>query len=571
MLVSRAVKSLSFAALTCAVVTILGACDTAPPHDLADLVILGADLRTMDASSAQATALAVKGGRIVYVGDDTEAAKWIGPASKVLRADGHTVLPGLIDSHIHVAEGALARGGCSLADEQLSIAVAAQRIRDCFAKEHESTWLMVTGVNGAGFKANRHDLDAVASDRPLFLYGSDSHTAWVNSRALELAKITRRTPNPADGRIERDAKGDPTGFLVDGAIGLVTGAMEQPTAEKRLEVIRKTLPELHAVGITSYLEANTDAETVAAYVELARLGQLTARVTIALESTAENTPAEFARLKALRASVGSQPLLRADFIKLIADGVMEFPTQTAALIEPYLSAGKPGKSRGKLYIQPDVMTAFVKQADADGFNIHVHAIGDAAVRESLDAFAAARAAGSKRLYSIAHLQLIDPADLPRFAKEDVIASFQLLWARPDNYSIDAVKPYIGDERLARTYPARSLLAAGGTIAGGSDWDVSSFNPFEAMASGMSRMNPKQPQRGALNADQALTLDEMLEAYTIDAARVLGRDADIGSLTVGKQADLVVLDHRLTGLTTADEVRGLRPVKTIFGGGDLTPH
>ena len=541
------------------------ACHSDPPHPTADLVILGGDLRTMDPTTAHATALAVRDGRIAFVGDDAQAAQWIGPASKVLRVEGHTVLPGLIDSHIHVAEGALARGGCSLADEQLTIEQAAQRIRACFVNDKDSKWLIVTDVNGAGFKANRKQLDAIERERPLFLWGADGHTGWVNSRALELAKITRRTANPEDGRIERDARGEATGFLVDGAIGLVTGTMDKPTPERRLEALRKTLPQLHAVGITSYLEANTDADTVATYVELARLKQLSARVTIALESSGENTPEEFARLKALRATVANEPLLRADFIKLFADGVMEFPTQTAALLEPYLMAdGKPGTSRGKLYLTPEVMSAFVKQADTDGFNVHVHAIGDAAVRETLDAFEAARTAGSKRLYSTAHLQLIDPADLPRFAKLDVLASCQLLWAQPDNYSIDAVKLYIGDERLARTYPARSLLRAGGVVAGGSDWDVSSFNPFEAMATGMSRSNPKQPERGTLNPDEALTLDEMLTAYTINAARVLGRETEIGSLTVGKAADIVILDRRLDK-ATADEVRDLKPAQTIFAG------
>jgi hypothetical protein len=567
---------MKMSALACAVLAAaLGACHSGPAHPTADLVILQGDLRTMDSSPAQgatrATALAARDGRIVFTGDDAEAEQWIGPASKVVRAAGHTVLPGLIDSHIHVAEGALARGGCSLADDQLTVEQAGERIRACVAIDKDSKWLIVTDVNGAGFKANAHQLDAIVRDRPLFLWGADGHTGWANTRALELAKITRKTPDPEDGRIERDARGEATGFLVDGAIGLVTSVMDKPTPARRLEVLRKTLPLLHEVGITAYLEANTDAETVAAYVELARLKQLTARVTIALESSGENTPAEFARLKALRASVGDSPLLRADFIKLFADGVMEFPTQTAALLAPYLAAdGKPGKSSGKLYLQPAAMTAFIEQADADGFNVHVHAIGDAAVRESLDAFAAARAAGSRRRYSIAHLQLIEPADLPRFAQLDVLASFQLLWAQPDNYSIDAVKPYIGDERLARAYPARSLRAAGGVIAGGSDWDVSSFNPFEAMATGMSRVNPKQPGRGTLNINEALTLDEMLAAYTINAARLLGREADIGSLTVGKAADIVILDRRLDEKTTADEVRALKPAQTFFSGTQLTP-
>ena len=569
MLVSGPMKipALAFA-LT---VTTLSACHSEAPHATADLVLTRGDLRTMEPTLAGATALAVKDGRIVYVGSDGEAAKWIGPDSKVLEVSGHTVLPGLIDSHIHAAEGALARGGCSLADDQLTIEQAAPRIRACVEADRGTGWLTVTDVNGAGFKANRKQLDAIVSNRPLFLWGADGHTAWVNSRALELAKITRKTANPEDGRIERDARGEATGFLVDGAVGLVLDVMDKPTPAKRLEVLRAVQKQLHAVGITSYLEANTDAETVAAYVELARLGELRARVTIALESSGENTPAEFARLEALRAAVGDQPLLRADFIKLFADGVMEFPTQTAAMLAPYQTAdGKPGKSSGKLYLTPAAMAEFIQQANADGFNIHVHAIGDAAVRETLNAFTAARASGNTRSFSIAHLQLIDSTDIPRFAKINVLASLQLLWAQPDNYSIDAVKPYIGDERLARTYPARALVASGAVVAGGSDWDVSSFNPFEAMATGMSRTNPKEPARGTLNADQALTLDEMLAAYTINAARVLDRDKDIGSLVVGKAADFVILDQQLTAGSTADVIRQLKPAQTFFAGNEVTP-
>ena len=569
MLVSGSMK-ISALALALSVAAV-GACHSEAPHATADLVLMRGDLRTMEPTLAGATALAVRDGRIVYVGSDAEASKWIGAASKVLEVSGHTVLPGLIDSHIHAAEGALARGGCSLEDDQLTIEQAAPRIRVCVEKDKGTGWLIVTDVNGAGFKANRQQLDAIVSDRPLLLWGADGHTGWVNSRALELAKITRKTANPEDGRIERDAAGEATGFLVDGAVGLVLEVMDKPTPAKRLDVLRAVQTQLHAVGITAYLEANTDAETVAAYAELAGRGELRARVTIALGSDGDNTPAEFSRLKRLRAAIGDQPNLRADFIKLFADGVMEFPTQTAAMLAPYLTAdGKPGKSSGKLYLTPAAMASFIQQANADGFNIHVHAIGDAAVRETLNAFSAARASGNTRSFSISHLQLIDPSDIPRFAKINVLASLQLLWAQPDNYSIDAVKPYIGEERLARTYPARALIASGAVVAGGSDWDVSSFNPFEAMATGMSRTNPKEPARGALNADQSLTLDEMLAAYTINAARLLDRDKEIGSLAVGKAADFVILDRRLTAETTADVVRQLKPAQTFFAGNEVTP-
>jgi predicted amidohydrolase YtcJ len=191
------------------------------------------------------------------------------------------------------------------------------------------------------------------------------------------------------------------------------------------------------------------------------------------------------------------------------------------------------------------------------------------VRETLNVFDKARAADSKQLLSIAHLQLIDPADLPRFAKLDVVASLQLLWAQPDNYSIDALTPWLGPERMARQYPARSLVAAGATIAGGSDWDVSSFNPFEAMATAMSRRNPEHLENPPLNPAEALSLDEMLAAYTRGAAKLIGRDQEIGSLSPGHFADFIVLDRKLTAQTKADDVRITRPSRVFFGGHELT--
>jgi len=559
-------REMARAAGLTAILCLLAACGSKQPS--ADLVLRNGDVRSMDASQPRATAFAVREGKIVFVGSDADAARWIGEKTKTVDAGGNTVLPGLIDSHIHAAEAALSLGGCTLRNKELTIEQAAAPIRACLAADPGTTWLVVNEVNPAGFKANRRDLDAIETQRPLFLWGADGHTAWVNSRGLEVAKITRDTKDPEDGRIERDAKGEPTGFLVDGATQLALSIMDKPSPQKRLDALRKVLPLLHGSGITAYLEANTDEPTVAAYAELAKLGELTARVTVAFESSGENTPAEFSRLDALRNRLAGSDLFRADFIKLFADGVMEYPTQTAALLEPYHDAhGKPGESRGKLYLSPEQLDAFVSEAAKHDFNVHVHAIGDSAVREILDVFEKARAAGSKQLFSIAHLQLIDAADLPRFAKSGVAASLQLLWAQPDNYSIDALTPWLGAERLAHQYPAKSLIAAGATIAGGSDWDVTSFDPFRAMATAMSRKNPEQPDRTALNVREALTLDEILAAYTTGAAKLIGRDAEIGSLTVGRRADFIVLDRKFGVDTTAEQVRVTRPTRVFFGGNE----
>lgn len=248
----------------CVALALMSGCARQPAEQPADLVIVAADIQTMDDASPHASALAVRGGKVVYVGDDAGAKSHIGPQTQVVEANGMTVLPGLIDSHIHAAEGALGLGGCSLDDQQLTVAAAGKVIRECLTRDSSKGWLVVGEVNSAGFSADRKALDAIVADRPLFLWGADGHTGWVNSKGLAVAGITRDSKDPQDGRIERTASGEPSGFLVDGALGPVLDALEKPTPEKRLQALRQVLPLLHAAGITSYLEANTTAETVAA-------------------------------------------------------------------------------------------------------------------------------------------------------------------------------------------------------------------------------------------------------------------------------------------------------------------
>jgi predicted amidohydrolase YtcJ len=542
------------------------ACTQRPPAEVADVVILDAAVVTMDPAQPQASALAIRDGKIAFVGDNESAQKWVGEKTRVVRVAGATVLPGLIDSHIHAMSGALSLDSCTFADAQLSLAEVAAIIRECVARTPGEGWVVVQDLNAAGFQADRRALDAVVPARPLVLWAADGHVGWANSAALSRAGITRNTSDPADGRIERDRKGEPTGFLVDEAMAMVGKHLDKPGPEQRERLLSRALRDIAAAGITTFMEANADAETVATYVALASKKQLAQRVTFALESAGESTDQEFSRLKGLRELAQSQPQLHADMIKLFADGIIEYPTQTAALLEPYLDAsGRPTKNLGPLYQEPEALAQFVTHAATEGFGVHIHAIGDRAARVALDAFARARQQGSRRSYSIAHLELVDPADFPRFRELGVIASLQLQWAEPDNYTVEAALPYIGPERQARLYPARSFIAAGATIAGGSDWNVSTFNPFEAMATAVSRTNPKEPQRGVLGADQALKLSEMFAAYTINAARMLGRDAEIGSLQPGKAADIVVLDRTLNDSSSAEQIRGAR-VRTLFANG-----
>ncbi len=546
------------------------ACSREPGVEPADLVITGGHVDTMNPASPTAQAVAVRAGRIVFVGDDIGAQPYVGDKTRVVPAQGASVLPGLIDAHIHLMEGSLVMDDCTFDDAQLTLAQITPIIRECAAKKPGSGWITVQELNGAGFHATLRELDAIVPDRPLVLFTADGHSVWVNSRALAAAGIDRRTVDPPEGKIGRDARGEPTGFIVDKAVNLVIDRIPKPGEAERQALLLRGLHDIAADGITTIMEANTSAETVATYVGVARAGKLQARVSMALGSNGEPSDGEFARLAAVRKLADGVPQIRADFIKLFADGVIEYPTQSGSLLAPYTDAqGKPTGNLGPTYLPAEQLAAFVRRADRDGFNVHIHVIGDRAARMALDAFAAARQGGSKRLYSLAHLEMVDPADAPRFKALDVIACMQLQWARPDNYTEEAVLPYIGAERQARLYPAGMLARAGATISGGSDWNVSTFNPFEAMATAMSRTNPDEPQRGALGAaDEKLTLRQMLAAYTVNAARQLGFETDIGSIETGKAADLVILDRKLDDASSAAEVLATKVRYTFAGGVQL---
>lgn len=545
----------------------LFACSRAPKVEPADLVITGGHVDTMNPAAPTAQAVAVSAGKIVYVGDDAGAQAYVGEKTRVVTADGASVLPGLIDAHIHLMEGSLVMDDCTFDDAQLTLEQIAPIVRDCAARNPGTGWVTVQELNGAGFSATRKDLDAIIADRPLVLFTADGHSVLVNSKALEVAGIDRRTPNPPEGEIAHDARGEPTGFIVDKAVNLVIDKIPRLGEPERQALLLRGLHDIAADGITTIMEANTSAETVATYVNVAKAGKLQARISMALGSNGEPSDAEFARLESVRKLADGVPQIHANFIKLFADGVVEYPTQSASLLAPYTDAkGKPTKNLGPTYLPAEQLAAFVQRADKEAFNVHIHVIGDRATRMALDAIESARQKGSQRLYSLAHLEMIDPADAPRFKALDVIACFQLQWARPDNYTEEAVLPYIGKDRQSRLYPAGMLAKAGATISGGSDWNVSTFNPFEAMSIAMSRTNPAEPQRGVLGApEEKLSLRQMLEAYTINAARQLGFEKDIGSIEAGKTADLVILDRKLDDASSAADVLGTKVRATFIGG------
>jgi hypothetical protein len=368
----------------------------------------------------------------------------------------------------------------------------------------------------------------------------------VSSRALELAGITASTPDPEDGVIERDPRtGEPSGTLRESAIDLVEAKAPAPSAEMRLEGLRRALRYVNKFGITSFIEASVEDADFEAFKAVAQRGELTAKVRLSLrypDSGGEN----FEKLLARRQEVAA-PRLHADAVKIYLDGVLE--GETAALLAPYLN--KPGHL-GSVQVPVGQLNAAVTRFDAMGLQVHMHAIGDAATRAGLDAIEAARAKngpGDQR-HTIAHLQMIDPDDIPRFAALVVTANFTPLWAFPDDYIVKVNTPQVGVERVNRMYPIGSVHRAGGRIVGGSDWSVSTVNPLPSIEVALTRQDPDGIRTAVLNAGERVDLATMIAAYTIEGAWLMHQEKETGSIETGKAADFVVLDQDIFKLSAA---------------------
>lgn len=556
-------------AIVAAAAVLVVACGGDDSVEPATVVMRGGRVHTMDDKRTVATAIALRGDRIVAVGDDALITRYVGIKTEVINLNGRMVLPGFIDAHIHSAGGSQDIGKCSLFDAALSVDEIRAAVQDCVANAPPAAageWLQVVSVNPAGLVMNKADLDRMVAGRPMMLQGSDHHTAWVNSAGLALTGVTAATPDPAGGSIERDASGQPTGFFKDGAIDLITAVIPELTLAQHVERAKLALAQHNSFGITSIQDPLASPEILAVYAALEKDKALSLRVRADLASQVGDDEAEITRLKALRSQYASgHPRLRVEGVKIFADGVIEYPTQTAALLRPYLDGnGQATTNYGGRYFEQAVLNRYVRRLDAEGFSLHVHAIGDATTRAVLDAFQAARQANGSNdnRHQIAHLQIVDPADIPRFAPLGIIANMQLLWAVPDVYTLDALQPYIDTTAFQYMYPAGSLKKAGAMLVGGSDWPVSTENPLLAIEQGVQRRNPETGQ--VLNAAERVTLDDMLAAYTINAAKALKQEASTGSLEVGKQADLVVLDRDISALPS-DQIHTASVQLTMLDG------
>ncbi len=547
----------------------------------ATIVFTGGKVMTMDSQRSVAQSVAVRGNKIVAVGSDAEMVAYVGAKTQVVNLDGKTLLPGFIDAHIHPVMGAERLGKCSADDVAQPIAKVVEHVmNDCLPKEvgaTEGKWIEVVNINPANFVATAADLDKISAARPVILEGTDGHTSWVNTMGMKLAHISAATPDPVGGQIERDAKGQPTGFLKDAGQDLAMAVIPPVSPEQRTALAQTALDLIRSKGITSVQDAWAAPDAMDVYETLEKNGQLKMRVRATLRSEIIDNEVEYKRLAAIRAHFEGHPLIRADAVKIFSDGVIEYPTQTAAMIQPYLDGkGHPTANYGGRYFDLDVLNRYVAHLDKDGFTVHVHSIGDFTTHAALDAFQYARDKNgvSDNRHQITHLQIVDSADFPRFMKLGVIANMQLFWAAPNDYSIEALQPYIASERFLHMYPAGSLKAAGAMIAGSSDWPVDAApgdpmpnTPLTSIQMGMTRQeqDPSSKHFGeVLNPDERVDLDTMLAAYTINAAKALKQEATTGSIEAGKLADLVVLDSDLS-TTAPNKIAAVQVRYTVLDG------
>jgi hypothetical protein len=542
----------------------------------ADVVFVNGSVYTVDAARRWTRAVAVRGGRIVAVGTDDDVRSLIGARTEVHDLRDRMLLPGFQDAHVHPPSGGIEMLQCDM-NEAYSLPEY-ERIAAGYAASHpDEEWILGGGWSMDAFPngtPDRAPLDRVLPDRPAFLPNRDGHTAWVNSRALEMAGITAETPDPPDGRIERDAQGRPTGALHEGAMTLVRKLTPPTTQEQWEEGLLAAQRYLHSLGITAWQDAIVGGsyETYEAYRALAGRGDLTARVVGALWWDRLRGAEQIAELvdKRERGDVGR---FRATSVKIMQDGVVE--TFTAAVIEPYLDAGgRPTERYGMSFVDPEALKAYVTELDALGFQVHFHALAERAVRECLDALEAARAANGPNdlRHHLAHIQIVHPDDVPRFRRLGAVANAQPLWAMNEGQMRNLTIPFVGSERAGWQYPFASLHRAGATLAMGSDWGVSSPNPMWEIHVAVNRTSfpgyvyadDDEAVEQPFLPDERLDLPTAIAAFTVGSAFVNHLEDVTGSIEPGKLADLVVLD-RNPFEHPREEIHRTRPLLTMVEG------
>lgn len=523
----------------------------------ATLIIRNARVWTANSHQPWAQAVAIRGEKIAAVGANAAIAKLAGPATKTIDAQGRLVTPGFIDAHIHLSSGALGLSEIDLTGV-CTLPAIQQRIAEWAAANPSEPWIVGRGWEYNCFPGNRlptrQDLDVVVivKDRPAMLRASDGHTAWVNSKALQLAGVTKDTKYDGFGEVVRDTAGEPTGCLKEGAGSLVGRLLPATTPERRLAALRQGLKLAASLGITSIQNASGTRRELALYEKLLAANELTLRVDLAMSTNRDPAPCSgftdlLAKYKGDR--------LRVAMVKFLVDGVIE--SHTAAMIEPYSDGAN---TTGQLSWKEDDYRRAVKSCHDAGFQVETHAIGDRGVRLVLDAYSALPATARAR---VEHIESVHPTDIPRFAKLGVIASMMPIHADPA--SIDVWSDAVGPQRLPYSFAWRSLQKAGARLAFSSDWPASiSLDPIRGIHCAVNRQSIDGTPQGGWLPRERVSVETALRAFTIDAAYAAFEETSRGTIAPGQAADLVILMADLFRIPPAD-IHKTRVATTVFNG------
>lgn len=534
-------------------------------------IILIAPSYTMNIKQPWAESIVIKEDKIVFVGDKDKALLYKNNLTRIIEKPNGMILPGFIDAHVHLLWGGIEMSECSLhglaTKEQLF-----QAIQNYINANPDCEWIRGSGWELPIFpngNPRKEWLDKISKNKPIFLLSADGHSAWVNSKALSLANINSQTPEPINGRIERDPiSNDPSGILREDAMEMVEYFLPRYSKKQIDTGLEIAVKEANKLGITSILDAGTESYTsrdyldsiydgLDSYREATKDAQLSIRVSATQYARPKSWRKDLLQIKKRRFR---NKFAVMNTIKIFADGVIE--GGTAALIEPYEGTD----NYGILNWNPDTLKNAVAKFEKEGFQIHIHAIGDRGIRISLDAFEYAKKKnnlGDTR-HMITHAQLIHPNDISRFEELDVIANFQALWAYPDQYIKNLTLPVLGPVRSNWIYPLKSVIKSGGRITGGSDWTVSSMNPLHAIEVAITRRELGKQYGETLIPEEAVELENILRAYTLDGAFSIFNENAVGSLEIGKSADIIILNKNLFQIPS-HEIHDTGVEITIFNG------
>jgi hypothetical protein len=531
----------------------------------ADMVVLHGRIYTLDPKQPWAQALAIRGDKIVEVGDDATVGKFRGAGTKIIDAAGQLVMPGFVDCHIHFMDGSLSLSRVNLEGAK-DVAEIQQRLRDYAAQHPGKDWLLGRGWDYAMFGAaalpDKKYLDQLFPDRPVFLEGYDGHTYWANSKALALAGITHDTPDPPNGIIVRDpATHEATGALKEAAQDAVAKAVPEVTRAERLAALRAGIKWANENGLTRVHSAGGDFPQLELYDELRRHGDLTLRFYIAyFMDPPEMRPQDMDVIENARKKY-HDAWIDTNAVKFMVDGVIE--SHTAAMIEPY---SDDPSLKGKLFWEPAKYSSAVAELDKRGLQLFTHAIGDLGVRTALDAYQRAEDVNhtSDRRPRIEHIETVTAADIPRFGKLGVIASMQPLHSYPNVDTLDVWARNAGPDRASRAWSWKSIADTGGRYAFGSDWPVVTLNPWEGLQTAVTRQTREGTPEAGFVPSQRLTVAQSVEGYTLGAGFAGRREKTEGSLEKGKLADLIIVSQNIFEIDP-HKISETKVRTTIVGG------